>query len=116
MRKVTIGACSPISIRCEVFDRNRWNSCAPLVIANSVDNHLLCFGKSIIRNAVSLGSQRRIPFEACVIETLRLAMKVLDLRVLKTVIEAHRSRSYSQNRFEPICVKCDVRICDRPFL
>ena len=116
MRKVTIGACSPISIRCEVFDRNRWNSCAPLVVANSVDNHLLCLGKAIIRNAVSLGSQRRIPFEACVIETLRLAMKVLDLRVLETVIEAHRSRSDSQDRFEPIRVECDVRICDRLFL
>jgi hypothetical protein len=47
---------------------------------------------------------------------LRLAMKVLNLRVFETVIEAHRSRSYSQNRFEPIRVKYDIRICDRPFL
>ena len=115
MRKVTIGAigaCSPI--RCQVFDRSRC-ACVPLV-AYGIGNHLMCLGKAFIRNAVSLGSQRRIPFEACVIETLRLAMKVLDLRVLETVIEAHRSRSYRQNRFEPIRVKCDVRIRDRPFL
>jgi len=113
MRKVTIGACSPI--RCQVFDRSRWNACVPLV-AYRVNNHLLCFGKSFVRNVVSLGRKRRIPCEACVIETLRLAVKVLDLRVLETVIEAHRPRSYSQNRFEPFRVKCDVRICDRLFL
>ena len=113
---MTIGACSPISIRCQVFDSSRWNAGAPHVVAYSVDNHLLCVGKAFIRNAVSLGRKRRIPFKACVIETLRLAVKVLDLHVLETVIEAHRSRSYSQNRFEPIRVKCDVRICDRPFL
>jgi hypothetical protein len=113
MRKVTIGACS--TIRCQVFGRSRWNACVPLE-AYSIGDHLLCFGKAFIRNAVSLGRKRRIPRKACVIETLRLAMKVLNLRVFETVIEAHRSRSYSQNRFEPIRVKYDIRICDRPFL
>ena len=49
-------------------------------------------------------------------ETLRLAMKVLDLRVLEAVIEAHRSRSYRHNRFEPIRVECDNRIGERLFL
>ena len=119
MRKLTRGACRPI--RCQVFDRSRWNSCVPLVafvplMPFSIGKHLMCLGKAIIRNAVSLGSKRRIPCEACIVETLRLAMKVLDLRVLETVIEAHRSRSDSQDRFEPIRVECDVRICDRLFL
>jgi len=113
MREVTVGACSPI--RWQAFDRSPWNACAPLV-AYGIGNHLMCLGKAFIRNAISLGSQRHISCEACVVETLRLAMKVLDLRVLEAVIEAHRSRSYRHNRFEPIRVECDNRIGERLFL
>jgi len=76
----------------------------------------MCFGKAFIRNAVSLGRKRQISCETCVVETLRLAMKVLNLRVFETVIETHRSRSDNQDGFEPVRVECDIRICDRLFL